>query len=253
MPRILVKKNLDELSRTAADLFRRIANEAIAANGAFSVALAGGSTPRSLYTLLASEEYRRAIEWSKVIFFFTDERNVAADSPESNYLMALETLLSRLDLVERQVIRWQTELGPEAAATTYEKQLYDNGPLDLVLLGLGADAHTASLFPHTSALKETDRLAMANWVEKLSDFRLTITFPSINSAADVILLVAGDDKSEAVAVVLEGEFDPDEKPGQLIRPHNGSLYWLLDEGAGRKLEKGLSPVNICLRAGRHPG
>ena len=237
MPRILVKKNLDELSRTGADLFKRIANEAIAANGIFSVALAGGSTPRSLYLLLASEEYRRTIDWSKVRFFFTDERNVAADSPESNYLMALETLLSKLDLAEHQVIRWQTELGTAAAAASYDKQLYENGPLDLILLGLGADAHTASLFPHTAALKETERLAVANWVKKLSDFRLTITFPSINSAADVIVLVAGDDKSEAVASVLEGEFDPDEKPGQLVNPHNGSLYWLLDEGAARKLEK----------------
>src|SRR5215203_457093 len=176
MYHILIKKDLEDLSSAAADLFSVIANDSIARKGFFSVALSGGTTPRSLYSLLASDRYRDSIDWSKVRIFFGDERNVPHDSPESNYRMACETLIDPLGIPEENVSRWQTELGPDDAADRYQQELEKNGPLDLILLGLGRDAHTASLFPNTAALREKEKLAVANRVEELKTYRLTLTF-----------------------------------------------------------------------------
>jgi 6-phosphogluconolactonase len=233
MRQIVIKKTAAELTECAAEQFHRIALRSLAEHGVFSVALSGGSTPRSLYTLLASA-YRDKLPWEKIRFFFGDERNVAPDHPESNYRMARETLLDPLEIDEDNTLRWRTELGVAAAADDYEQRLRQNGRLDLVLLGLGADAHTASLFPHTAALQETGRLAIANWVDKLNDFRMTTTFPLINNADNVMFIVAGSEKAEAVAAVLEGVFQPDEFPAQRVRPPNGNLFWLLDSAAAVK-------------------
>ena len=136
------------------------------------------------------------------------------------------------------VHRWQTELGPIEAAAKYQKELETAGSLDLVLLGLGADAHTASLFPRTSALGEQDKLAVANWVEKFHDHRLTMTPLEINRASNVIFLVAGDEKAEAVAAVIEGEFSPDDFPAQLVGSEHGTVYWMLDRAAASLLAQG---------------
>ena len=242
MRQILIKQNPDELAKAAVDQFAQIANRAIVAHGVFSVALAGGSTPHHLYSLLASENHRLKLDWSRVEFFFSDERHVPPDSDQSNYRMAKETLLEPLSISEPRIHRWQSEL-PDAndAANAYETELreyFDRSgrPLDLVLLGLGEDAHTASLFPNTPALQEIERFAVANWVEKLDTDRLTMTFSAINDASNVMFIVSGRYKAEAVLSVLEGEFRPDDLPAQFVNPENGELYWMLDEAAASLLE-----------------
>ena len=237
MRKVLIKSSLDELGTAAAGLFVAIALESIALRGAFSVALAGGATPRALYSLLGSDKYRQKVNWSKADFYFGDERNVSPDAVDSNYRMANETLLSPLGIRATKVHPWKTELGPVEAASEYESKLRANGPIDLILLGLGADAHTASLFPHTEALREKEKLAVANWVAQLEDHRLTMTFPAINSARDVVFLVSGNEKAGAVAAVLEGKAQTDDYPGQGVKPTSGNLTWLLDEAAASKLRK----------------
>ena len=239
---IQIKENAAALNEAAAELFIRIAQEAIDQHKWFSVALSGGSTPRSLYSLLASESYSSAIDWSRVSFFFGDERNVPPDSDESNYRMAHETLLGPLRINTKQVHRWRTELPDiDDAARSYEADLRNyldrsKRGLDLVLLGLGDDAHTASLFPHSPALREKERLAVVNPVEKLHADRLTMTFPAINSAVNIMFLVSGKGKSEAVASVLEAEHNPDQYPAQSVQPDNGRLYWLVDKDAAADLK-----------------
>jgi 6-phosphogluconolactonase len=210
--------------------------------GSFTVCLSGGSTPRKLFSLLASDEHRSGIDWSKVTFFFGDERNVPADSLESNYRMANDSLLKPLGIRASRIHRWRTELGnPDATALDYEDKLRrhfarEGRGFDLTLLGLGSDGHTASLFPHSRALQEQEKYAAANWVEKLGGHRLTTTFPAINGSSNVIFMVTGDEKATAVRDVLEGEFQPDELPAQLVVPEKGSLCWLLDRPAAANLK-----------------
>lgn len=237
MRQILIRKDLDELSGLAAELFVQIANASIADNDSFLVALAGGSTPRECYEKIASD-YRTAVDWEKVWFFFGDERNVPSDDEESNYKMANEALLLPLGVDTGRVVRWPTEAGSVTAVAeiygnTYLANHFDatGRGFDLVMLGLGADGHTASLFPHTPALNETKQLAVANWVENLGAFRFTITFPVINNASNIIFLASGEKKAQAVAAVLEGDFDPEEYPAQNVRPAAGNVYWLFDESA----------------------
>jgi 6-phosphogluconolactonase len=189
------------------------------------------------------------VEWSKIHFFWGDERLVPADDPESNYRMARETLLSHLPVGEDQIHRIPTELGdPEAVASSYEEELrrafqLASGQLpqfDLIFLGMGPDGHTASLFPHTTGLEVTDRLVIANFVPRLSSYRITLTAPVINYAAVVVFMAAGSDKANALAHVLQGPPDPDEFPSQRIRPVDGDLYWLVDRAAAAELT-GRSP------------
>jgi 6-phosphogluconolactonase len=240
---IKVAKNADALSSLAANLFVDLAREAITIRGSFTVALAGGSTPRKLYSLLASERYRHELDWTHVSFLFGDERHVPPDSVESNYRMANETLLAPLGIAPENVHRWRAELPDSSvAADQYEAELVHvmgsrDGSIDFVLLGLGNDAHTASLFPNTPALGESKRLAVANWVEKLDAYRLTLTPPAINSARNIVFLVSGNEKAPAVAQVLEGEFRPDDFPAQIVIPNDGTVYWLLDEAASSLLNR----------------
>jgi 6-phosphogluconolactonase len=238
---IKVVKNVDALSALAANLFVDIGREAITTKDSFTVALAGGSTPRKLYSLLASERYRNELDWKRVSFFFGDERHVPPDSDQSNYRMANETLLAPLNIVPENVHRWHAEFPDSSlAAEQYQDELKallnsQRGSIDLVLLGLGDDAHTASLFPNTAALGEGERLAVANWVEKLNVYRLTMTPRAINAARNIVFLVSGQEKAKAVAQVLEGEFRPDDFPAQIVIPQDGVVYWLLDEAAASQL------------------
>ncbi|MEO6334304.1 MAG: 6-phosphogluconolactonase [Pyrinomonadaceae bacterium] len=237
-----VKRDADELNRAAADLFIEIARRSIDDHQNFSVALSGGSTPRSLYCLLSSDNYRSAIDWKQVTFFFGDERNVPPDSGQSNYRMAYETLLGPLGIRAEHIHRWETELPSlDDAASRYEEVIRgfcgsSKPGLDFILLGLGDDAHTASLFPHTPALKEKAKFAITNRVEKLNTDRLTLTFPFINRAANIVFLVTGKSKAEAVAHVLEGEYRPDDYPAQLVEPLGGRVIWLIDEAAASLLK-----------------
>lgn len=245
--------DLERLSFGATEKFIRIGNAAIGANGRFTIALAGGSTPKSLYRLLASEPFKNQIDWKKVFFFFGDERNVSPDDEASNFRMANENLFAPLRIAGGNIFRWETERrDAEITAFNYEYTLrkffdaaeitvanfddFDLPRFDLILLGIGADGHTASLFPFTEALNETKRIAVANRVEKLNTTRLTVTFPVINSAANVIFLVSGAEKSETVKEILQGEAQPERFPAQSVRPETGNLFWLLDEKAAALLK-----------------
>ena len=238
---IIISEDLQALSRAAAEMFVRIGNETIERNNRFTVALSGGSTPKSLFRTLSGEEFRLRIDWTKTFFFFGDERNVAPDSPESNYRMARENLFEPLKIPAENVYRWRAEWqNAEEIALDYEKNLTDffkteMPRFDLILLGIGADGHMASLFPETSALTETQKLAVSNWVKKLDSFRLTLTFPLINNAANIIFLVGGTEKAEMLKTVLEGEFEPQKFPAQNVNPRDGDLFWLIEKDAARLL------------------
>lgn len=246
MGRVVVSKNLDELSANAAAEFVRIANDAIDHRGFFLVALSGGSTPKALFHKLIIAH----IDWSKAFFFFGDERNVPPNDEQSNFRMANETLFEPLGVGAANVFRWTTELpSSQEVATDYAVQLeslnamkppaYAGGTdprFDLILLGMGTDGHTASLFPQTTALDETEKLAVANWVPQLDTWRYTLTFLVINNARNVMFLVVGADKAETLKDVFEGERRPDELPAQSVLPADGELFWFVDEAAANLLD-----------------
>lgn len=250
---IKIFPNIEALNNFAAEKFVEIAIEAIEKNGSFTIALAGGSTPKALYKLLASEKFKDRFDWFRGFFFFGDERNVSGDDPESNFRMANENLFAAFK-PRINFFRWKTEFQePEKIAENYDQKLRDFFVLndvspdeknesglpefDLILLGMGADGHTASLFPFTEALHETERFAVANRVEKLETTRLTLTFPVINNARNVMFLVVGEEKAEALKQVLEGDIQPDKFPSQSVKPENGNLFWLVDEKAASLLNQ----------------
>ncbi len=228
-----------ELFRAAADAFVRLAKEAVHAKGSFTVALSGGSTPKGLHSLLASD-FASAVVWKKVFFFWGDERHVPPDHPDSNYRMAQETLLSKVPVDPAKVFRVHSE-NPDAnaAAVEYEQTISTAFGLqdreiprfDLIFLGLGPDGHTASLFPQTLALRERSRLVVANWVEKFHTDRITFTLPLLNNAANVIFLVSGEDKTAAVQSVFARDTSGQDFPAKLINPPHGRLVWMLTEDA----------------------
>lgn len=230
-----------ELARAAARLFVTHSVAAVAQRRLFTVALSGGSTPKSLYELLANpnEPFRDQIPWARAHFFWSDERHVPPDHPDSNYRMANEALLSRVPVSPSNVHRVQSENpGAADAAREYEEVLlnftHQEPPkLDLILLGLGTDGHTASIFPGSEVLQETTRLVAAPWVEKLNAYRITMTLPLLNNGASILFLVSGAEKAEIVKEVLQG---PQKYPAQAIKPVNGHLLWLLDKEAASKIE-----------------
>ena len=240
-PDIRIFETPEEVARTAADSFVEIAEKSISAEGRFSVALAGGSTPRRTYQLLASEEYRNRLPWSQVHFFFGDERSVPATHADSNYRMAEEAMISLLPIPEPNVHRMVGDGDAVANASLYEGELqafFDGATwprFNLVLLGMGDDGHTASLFPGTEALNEARAWVVANWVEKFKTYRITLTAPAINHAANIVFLVAGAGKAERLPEVLRGPRNPRQLPSQLIQPVSGSLVWLVDKAAAARL------------------
>lgn len=248
MSEIKIAQDLSELNILAAEKFVSIGNRAIETNGRFTVALAGGSTPKSLYQLLASDAYKNRIDWKQVFFFFGDERPVLPTDADSNFRMATENLLKPLQIAEENIFRWQTEL--KDAAENYEKTIKEFFDLsetefprfDLILLGMGDDGHTASLFPFTKALTETSRIAVENWIEKLETNRLTLTFPTINNASNIIFLIIGASKAEVLHEVLEGEFKGEKLPSQNVKPTNGNLFWLIDTDSARFLNNSLDEI-----------
>jgi 6-phosphogluconolactonase len=239
----------EALDEVAAAEFLSAAQDAVHEHDSFRVALAGGATPITLYAMLATDPRLRAqLPWKKLFFFFGDERHVPPDHPGSNFRMAQEALFSKVSLMPGQVFRIKGEY-PDAdqAATEYEQTLRDYFHLaagqcprfDLILLGLGPDGHTASLFPGTRALREEKRLVVSNWVEKLATNRITMTVPVLNNAARVIFLIQGEEKASALKAVLDGPRDPEQLPAQLIQPVNGRLLWLVDKAAARFLSSAM--------------
>ena len=239
---VQVFDDAEGVARAAAELFARLAREAVEERGAFSVALSGGTTPRRVYELLASDEYKVQAPWPKVHVFFGDERAVPADHAESNYRMANEALLSRVTIPSENVHRIEG-LGDAAAnASNYESVMrrffgdVDWPRFDLVFLGMGDDGHTASLFPNTAALAEQRTWVAASWVEKFNAWRITLTANAINAARRVVFLVTGASKVERLREVLNGARDPSRLPSQMIRPTDGALQWYVDRAAAAKIQ-----------------
>lgn len=235
----------EALAQAAAALFVQLTTEAAIARGRAFVALSGGSTPKRMGELLASDPYRERVPWEKLEIFWGDERWVPEASPESNAGVAKRTFLDQVPVPPAQVHPFPTTAAdPAAAAAAYEQTLRDvlaqptGVPVfDLILLGMGDDGHTASLFPGTGALGETEALAVANPVPKLDTVRLTLTYPVLNAGRDVLFLIGGAGKAETLAAVLEGPKRPDELPSQGIKPTDGRLIWLVDAAAAAKLTK----------------
>ncbi|WP_161889000.1 6-phosphogluconolactonase [Pontibacter russatus] len=235
-----IYKDTSELLSGLAAFFVKSAREAIENHGQFNVALSGGNSPKKLYELLASEEFRQQVAWDKVYFFFGDERYVPADDPENNARMAREAMFAPLHIPEAQIFKVDTMLPPEQAAETYEKRLnghFNGNParFDLILLGLGDDAHTASLFPGTPVLQEQAASVKAVFLESKQVYRISLTAPLINQAKDVAFLVYGAGKANAVQQVLEGERNITKYPAQLVQPQQGDVHWFLDEAAAALL------------------
>jgi 6-phosphogluconolactonase len=233
--------SLAAMSSHAADIFIKLSQKAIQERGFFSVALSGGSTPKKLYELLTQEPYCSQIDWAKVHLFFGDERNVPPEHQDSNFRMANEALFSKIaQLPPENIHRVPAEQPAVDAANLYEQDLRDFFQnelprFDLVLLGLGTDGHTASLFPDSPALEENVRWFVENWVEKFGAYRLTLTFSVINNARLVLFLVAGADKADIVRQIQRPDSAEIKYPAQLINPTDGKLLWIFDEAAGAKI------------------
>ena len=231
-----ISTSVQNLARAAAEHFIK----SVTRKESFKVALSGGSTPQALYELLANpnEPFRGQIPWPNIHFFWSDERHVPPGHPDSNYHLANTVMLSRVPVSQNNIHRVHAENSDAAqAAQEYEEEIQavtgEHLPqLDLVLLGLGTDGHTASLFPGSEVLHETERLVAAPWVEKLNTYRITMTLPLLNNASSVVFLVSGSEKAEIVKEVLEG---PKRYPAQAVSPTSGKLLWLLDKEAASKV------------------
>ena len=240
MTNMRIAPDVNSLARMAADTIRELANTAIGQTGRFSIALSGGSTPKTLFELLAAE-YTQNIDWKNVYIFWGDERCVQPDDADSNYKMAHETLLDHVSLPASNIFRIKGELEPADAATHYEETLHtyfhDQLPrFDLILLGMGDDGHTASLFPGTEALNERERWVIPNHVVSAKQtWRITFTVPVINNAANVMFLIAGSGKAARLKQVVQGAYTPNELPSQLIKPNDGILIWAVDYAAASLL------------------
>ena len=237
---IAVVPDAAALAEAAAREFARAAREAIAGRGIFRVVLAGGSTPRALYGRLARQPHRRSIPWDRVRFFWGDERCVPPDNERSNYRMARETLLEPLQIPAQRVLRMKGDQVPAAAARGYEwtiRKEFRGSPacFDLILLGLGEDGHTASLFPGTAALAESRRLVAANFVPKFGQWRITMTYRAINAARRIVFLASGVEKAAPVEKIVKKRRGYKELPASGVVPRRGTLLWLLDEAAASKL------------------
>ena len=234
---IEIVPNAERLASRAAELFITTARNAIGERGEFTVALAGGSTPKAAYELLATDEYRRLIAWENVRFYFGDERNVPPDDDRSNFKMASDALLRPLGIDPDQIFSWQTELGDiDRTAADYETKLRQSGGFDLVLLGLGEEGHTASLFPGSDVLNERTRLAVSTTIPSTGEIRFTLTLSAINTARLVIFLVSGEQKSAIVEQIF-AEDGPNELPAAMVDPGPERVIWLIDEAAASRLER----------------
>jgi 6-phosphogluconolactonase len=245
-PEIIVTTK-DELFEMAARRFTAAVGESIGQRGRSAIALSGGSTPEGLYRILAREEYRERIAWDRVHFFWGDERCVPSNHPLSNYRVAHELLLSHLEIQPSQVHRIPAELAaPSQAASRYEDDLLESfdltdlsGPpprFDLMLLGLGADGHTASLFPYSKALAIKDHWAVP--IERPGEVpRVTLTLPVLNAARQIHFIATGEDKALAVRHVIEGKGDAVAWPARLVQPEDGRALWFLDGAAASRLER----------------
>lgn len=233
----------DELARTMAEHILEAAQPAAVARGVARIAISGGNTPKRTFELLASEKEFSGFPWIDTDLFWVDERCVPPDDADSNFRMTREALLDRVPLPADRVFRIEGELEPELAAARYESAIRGRFRLegaelpafDLIALGMGPDGHTASLFPHTGALHELGRIAVANHVPQKEAWRVTLTAPVINQGRKVVFLIGGADKAHVLSEVLSAKYDPETWPSQLVRPRSGELLLLLDREAAAEL------------------
>jgi 6-phosphogluconolactonase len=242
-PNFRIFTNSEALNRAATEAFAQLANKVIPENGRFTVALAGGNTPRAMYRLLATD-YHERVDWSRVHFFWGDERHVPISDPDSNYRMVREALFDHVPVLADNVHRMPTEfIQPETAAENYEKMLRDFWPaslprFDLIQLGLGPDGHIVSLFPNSPLLHEEKRLvAVVTDSPKPPPTRLTLTLPAINYAAQIHFFVTGAEKAEALRATLEGPRNLQKFPAQAVQPADGQVIWWVDEKAANLLKR----------------
>lgn len=236
-----VAKNTDELSRLFADWLVEYINDTLQKQERFTISLSGGSTPKKLYQLLATDEYARKIDWSKLHFFWGDERFVPFSDDRNNAKMTFEELLDHVPVNKTQIHVMRTDLPPDEAVEDYNYKLhqYFDGrqfTFDLVMLGLGDDAHTLSLFPGYPVIQENENWMSAFYLNEQNMYRITLTKPVVNKSARVAFLVSGAGKVPALKAVFYGEKNPEKYPAQVIQPSNGQLYWFLDEAAGAALQ-----------------
>jgi 6-phosphogluconolactonase len=243
--KIQIVADAEAMCRAAAETLVQHIGKTLQTKDVYSIALSGGSTPRRLYTLLAADtQLNIQIPWKRIHFFWGDERHVPSDHSDSNYRMAFEALLSRVPVPATNIHRIRAE-NPDArkAAEDYVRDIHrffdiTNGDMpqfNCVLLGMGPDGHTASLFPDSAALGEEKRPVVASRVEKFDSFRITMTVPVLNNADLILFLVSGAEKAGALKAVLEGDAAPDRYPARLIQPSRGALIWFLDRSAASSL------------------
>lgn len=247
------------VAEDAAKLFRDAAIKAAATRGLARIAISGGTTPKAMFALLAdpSQPFVRQVPWDKVALYWVDERCVPPDHPDSNYRMTKEALLSKVPLAADRIHRIEGELEPEVAAARYESTIRNSFKLegaetptfDLVLLGMGDDGHTASLFPHTEGLNDLMHIAIANHVPQKDTWRVTLTSPVINQGREVAFLIEGEGKAQVLHDVFLGPYDPETFPSQIIRPVSGRLTLLLDSAAASKLS---APANSAVTGSLEP-
>ncbi len=243
-PEIIICNDINEISAKAAATFLEIANGSILKRGVFRVALSGGSTPRQLYGLLSTDKFKLRCDWRNTHFFWGDERCVPPDDMRSNYRMVYDTLIGKLDLPDENIHRIEGERGREAAVE-YEGEIkrafkIKDGSLpefDLILLGMGEDGHTASIFPYTNAVKDDNKIVTALSPDKLEVPRITLTSPVINNARNIIFLVSGSKKASVLKEVIEGDFEPERFPAQTTRLSKGRVRWFVDVGVAERLKK----------------
>ena len=246
---VIVARDADSAYHLAARTIVDCADESVASRGKFTIALSGGSTPRKLYELLSSADWAAKMPWNKTEFFWGDERYVPSSDPASNFHMTQEAMLQRVNVPAANVHRVRTEEAePSRAAELYEQEIRQLVPssgdglphFDLILLGLGTNGHTASLFPYQPALHEKPRLVVAEYIEEVKMTRVSMTAPLINAARQILFLALGQDKATVIREIIAGPFDPERLPAQLIRPTGGRLKWIIDPAAAEKLPLGIA-------------
>jgi 6-phosphogluconolactonase len=239
--KVEVVPDLEALSLRAASIFIRTSKNAIATRKRFAVAISGGSTPRGFYALLGSEAYRHQVDWQDVHFFWADERCVFKEDEASNFKAAFETLLSRVALPDKNIHRIKGEEAPDKAARDYEEEIRrffgesERPRFDLIILGMGEDGHTASLFPGSKSIDETVRLAIPVYLGEPKKDRITLTLPVLNGADQILFLVSGVSKAAVLSEILKDGGKKKELPAGMIRPARGSITWLIDQQAAGRL------------------
>jgi 6-phosphogluconolactonase len=231
------------VAKAAAQLFTSAAVQAVASRGLARIAISGGTTPKAMFELLAAQPFVAQVPWDRLDLYWVDERCVPPDNAESNYRMTREALLLKVPLPAEHIHRIEGELEPEVAAARYESTIRNTFKLegaetptfDLILLGMGEDGHTASLFPHTEGLNDLSHIAIANHVPQKDTWRITLTWPVINQGREVAFLIEGKGKAQVLHDVFLGPYQPETFPSQIIRPANGRMILLLDAAAASKL------------------